>query len=250
MKKAFFTLLFVMIFTLGLSVVVFAGDPVWTNPETGYGVYIDDDGNFLTDSEEKALVEIMTKVTDYCNAVFYTSPVPAEPGRACERYYLQNFGGYVNGVVFYIDPQWLYVYSEGEAYDILGDEWADTITDNVYTYCNPGNYLRCCVDAFSQIVDVLEGKSVPRPMKYACNIILGLLLGFFICYIIVSRMSKLKEASDKELINASDHACELAGISTALVSQNRIYSPRRSGHGGGGHGGGGGHHGGGGGHRH
>jgi len=245
-------LLMVMLFSFMLSVQVFAYTypPVWTDPDSGYGVFIDDQADLLTDTEEKSLAEVMSGVAKYCNAVFFTSPVAVTPERICEQYYLANFGSRVNGVMFYIDPEWLYIYSEGEAYDVIGGKWADIITDNVYTYCNPGNYLRCSIDTFTQIHNVLEGKSVPRPMKYICNAILGLLLGFFICYLVVSRMSKLKETGDAELIKASDHSCELSGVTGTLVSSNRIYSPRSSGgHGhGGGHGGG--HHGGGGGHRH
>ena len=42
----------------------------YTNPDTGYVVYIADEEDLLTDSEEAQLIEVMKPVTEYGNAGF------------------------------------------------------------------------------------------------------------------------------------------------------------------------------------
>ncbi len=231
-----------------------APEPKYVNPDTHYGVYIDERWGIMTSAEKEALAETMKGITEYGNAVFLTEGNTYDPGSYCESYYLSYFGPEVNGVLFYIDPEWLYIYSEGDCNDALGKKYGDIITDNVYTYCNPGNYLRCCVDAFTQIHNVLEGKRVPQPMKYACNIILGLLIAFFITFVIVYKKSRLKPATDQIMLKGGDSFCNVSDVHSMMTDHTRVYSPRSSGSGGH-HGGGGGHHsgghrGGGGGHRH
>jgi len=222
-------------------------EALYVNPSTHYGVYIDDRWGILTPSETKALAKSMESVTEYGNAVFLTEDRSYSPGGYCESYYLCFFGEEVNGVLFYIDPEWLYIYSEGDCNDAIGKKYADIITDNIYTYCKPGSYLRCSVDAFSQIHDVLEGKRVPQPMKYACNTILGLLIAFFITFLYVYKKSRLQVATDKLMLKGGDTFCNVSDVHSVMTNHTKVYSPRSSG--GSGHGGGGGHHGGGGGHR-
>ncbi len=241
-------MLMVLSITLSTGISTVWGQSVYSNPDTGYLVEIDDRGGLLTEAEIKSLTEIMIKITEYGNAVFYTEDGDLNAGQACEDYYLDRFGAYNSGVMFYIDPDELYIYSEGDIYDVLGDRWARTITDNVYSYCYPGTFLQCCVDTYTQILNVLEGKRVPQPMKYICNIILGLFMGFFICYMMVERRSTLSATPDRELIKATRRSCELMDANSTMVSRTKTYSPRSSGGSGGGGRGGGGHSGGGGGH--
>lgn len=227
----------------------------YENPSTGYGVYVDDRWGILNKAELDALAGSMESVTEYGNAVFLTEGTTYNPDSYCESYYLSFFGKEVNGVLFYIDPEWLYIYSEGDCYDAIGKKYGDIITDNIYTYCKPGSYLRCSVDAFTQIHDVLEGKRVPQPMKYACNTILGLLIAFFITFLYVYKRSKLQMATDKLMLKGGDTFCNVSDVHSVMTNHTKVYSPRSSGSGGGGggrggRGGGGGHRGGGGGHRH
>ena len=227
---------------------------LYENPDTGFGVFIEDFSDLLTDEEEKELAEAMRSTTVYGNAILYTHDATPDAGSFCEDYYVGIYGANVSGVVFYIDPEYIYLYSEGEMYDVLGTRWADTIMDNVYTYANGDTYLKCCKDVFSQVNDVMEGKRVPQPMKYIGNALLGLLIAFFACFIILERRSTLREAP--VVPGGTDSSFILSGTAAQLVSETKTYSPRSSGssgsrHRSGGHrSGGGGHRGGGGGHRH
>lgn len=231
----------------------------YVNESTGYGVYIDDGADLLTDTEEKSVMEIMKPITEYGNIIYLTTERHnyAETGEYVEKYYLSNFGPRVSGIVYCIDNDlgYDYVYSEGDAYDIVGRSFALTITDNVYMYSTNKQWCEGASAAFTLIYDVLEGKRIAQPMKYICNALLALLLGFLICFLIVNSKSKLKSASAAELVEGSMRAVKFEGVEIQHINQTRRYSPKSSSSGGGGShggggGGGGGHHGGGGGHAH
>lgn len=233
----------------------------YTNPSTGYGVYIDDTADLLNDSEEQELIKIMTPVTEYGHAIYLTTEAHTfqTTGAYVEDYYLSNFGAYKSGIVLCIDNdlEYDYVYSEGKIYDTVGKSFADTITDNIYRYSMKEQWFQGASVAFDQIYKVLEGKRIAQPMKYICNTFLGLLIALMINFLIVNNKSKLKGVSTTEMVEGSLKQVQFNGVSTQFINQSRVYSPRSSSssgggsHGGGGHhGGGGGHHGGGGGHSH
>ena len=67
--------LMLLVLVTGMSVLPVCADGsffVYTNPQTGYSIYIEDGEDLLTDSEETALIEDMKPVTEFGNAGFIT----------------------------------------------------------------------------------------------------------------------------------------------------------------------------------
>ena len=65
--------LLVIVGTLALSVKSHAYENSYTNSDTGYNVDIIDDADVFTDEEEEELRQIMSQITQYGNAVLYTT---------------------------------------------------------------------------------------------------------------------------------------------------------------------------------
>ena len=60
---------FLLALAFALSVRASA-DPVYTNPDTGFAVLIEDEEDLLSDEEETKLADVMEAVTEYGNAGF------------------------------------------------------------------------------------------------------------------------------------------------------------------------------------
>lgn len=230
----------------------FAGT-VYTNPETGYEVIIDDAANLLTDSDEQLLADEMKPVTEWGNAAFLSiDNNHTTTERYIENYYGDMFGS-SSGTVFMIDMdnRNIYVFSDGRIYRTITKAYANTITDNIYTHASDGDYYTCASEAFSQIYTLLDGGRIAQPMKYISNALIALIAAFIINFIIIKCSVRRKKADNKELIGKIFSGCNIGNSWVQMTHQTRVYSPQSSGggsSGGGGGGGGGGSSGGGGGH--
>lgn len=228
----------------------------YTNPDTGYSVYFDDQAGLLSSSEKSLLIADMEPITEYGDVIFCTISVNSySTSYFAETYFHQTLGmGVEDGVLFLIDMdnRNLYIFSDGTLYQKLGTTYADSITDNVYRKATAGEYYECASKAYSQIYTVLNGHMISQPMKYICNAMVALLAAMIICFIIVSVASKLKNPTDAELLNIARMRFQMSDLTEEKGHTTKTYSPQSSGSGGGGGhsggGGGGGHSGGGGGH--
>ena len=237
----------------GINSISYEGNAyssLYTNENTGYGVFIVDTADYLADWQEEALVSSMAPITSYGYVVFYSRPTTEQDiGKMSEWLALDCFGSYVSSVVLAFDPSTIYIYSEGDLYDTIGKNYSRTITDNVYKKAPPGQEYEGSVAAYEMIYQVLDGQRIAQPMKYICNGLLAVLLALFFNFLIVHNRSKLKSASDDELLAATTKSFRFHSPEFSITHSDKVYSPRSSGGGSGGHGGGGGgHHGGGGGH--
>lgn len=220
-----------------------------TNPDTGFEVIIEDEAELLSDAEEYALAEKMAEVTGYGHAAFvsvdtnYTSA-----GSYAEDCYYSYFG-YESGTLFLIDMdnREIYIYSDGEVYRTITKSYANTITDNIYTYASDAEYFTCAYKAFEQIVTLLEGNRIAQPMKYASNAFLAVISALLINYFVVMLTSAAKKPSERELLEATKHRCSLINTDAVYTHTTKKYDPPSSsssgggGRSGGGGGGGGGH---------
>ena len=71
--RLFFSSLMLLMLTVSLFALPARADGsffVYTNPQTGYSIYIEDGEDLLTDSEETALIEDMKPITEFGNAGF------------------------------------------------------------------------------------------------------------------------------------------------------------------------------------
>ena len=228
---------------------------VYTNDETGYRVVIEDDAGLLTDDEKSRLAETMKDITPYGDVAFKSIDYnPYSTETYIERYYNSIFGT-GSGTVFLIDMdnRNIWIYSDGSIYSTITTAYANVITDNVYTYASDRDYFTCANKAFIQEAALLQGRRISQPMKYISNALLAIAIAILINYFIVRQTSRVRKASDNEIVNGVFANNAFNNVSVNFIRQTRTYSPRSSsssgssgGHSGGG--GGGGHSGGGGGH--
>ena len=248
-----FILLLASILLMGalLAVPAFADEydevNYYENPETGYFAMVIDDAYLLTSSETEKLIAEMKPITEYGDVLFCSTndnPYTAERYAAymCEEYCSYNC------TIFLIDMdnRKIYIYSEGDIYDVITSGYASSITDNVYTYASDEEYFTCAQRAFRQMSTLLDGGSVSQPMKYICNALLSLIIGLMITYFIVRIVSRPKRARYADIKESMFCQTNIYNTQTHFVGQTRVYDPPSSSRSGGG--GGGGRSGGGGGH--
>lgn len=221
-----------------------------------YQIYLDDWANLLNETEEEKLLDIMEPIAEYGNVAFVSilqNPMDSTE-RYAEQYYYDHFS-FDSGTVFIVDmdERYLWIYSNGEIYETVTKAYANTITDNVYTYASEGDYFTCASIAFEQIYTLLLGKPIAQPMKYISNALLAIVLALFINYGIVMLYSRAKKANTKQLLDGIYSNVTIHNPTSHFLHKTKRYSPRSrnngSSSGGSSRGGGGGSHGGGGGHR-
>lgn len=226
---------------------------VWyTDPDTGYGVILEDDADLLTDEEEAELAEKMVNITGWGNAAFKTI---GENSTSTERYiedYYREIFGRESGTVFLIDMdnRNIWIRNDGRISRIITDSYSDTIADNSYRYASRGDYFGCAMEVFDEIETLLSGNRIAQPMKYLSNGFLAVILALLLNYFLMRQISKTRGPVERELLNAMKYRCSLTDARAEYLSQTKRYDPvsSDSGSGGGSSGGGGGSSGSGGGH--
>ena len=216
--------------------------------DSGYGIYIEDDADLLSDSEEAALYYHMEPITAYGNVAFKSiSANSSSTASYAKNYYYSMFGS-DSGTVFLIDMdnREIYIYSNGAIYKRITKSYANTITDNVYTYASKGDYLTCASKAFDQIATLLDGGRIAQPMKYITNALIAIILAFIINFIIIKVYSRRTKTKNKDILLNIFSKCEIDNANEVFTHHTKVYGPPSSsggsrGGGGGGSGGGGGH---------
>ena len=102
---------------------------VYTNPQTGYSIYIDDGEDLLTDSEEAALIEDMKPVTEFGNAGFITCE---NNDQSTSSYSSQRYAalfGTESGSLLVIDMgmREFYIKNNGEISKVITNAYSNTI---------------------------------------------------------------------------------------------------------------------------
>ena len=232
------------------------------NPETGFYVSVEDAADLLTDEEEISLLTDLLPMTEYGNASVatgYSDDFQSTYDFAADCYEALFGKGTESGTMFMIDMEnrEIYIYNDGENLRNIDKGYAYVITDNVYKYASREEYYQCILEAYRQLRDVLEGRKIAQPMKYASNALLALALAMILNYVILRLTGSAKTPSDRKILDSIVFTSAVAAPMAVFTGTSKRYSPpsRSSGGGGGfsggggGGGGGGGHTGGGGGHR-
>ena len=221
---------------------IYADSAVYTNPETGYEVYINDEADLLTDTEEQQLLEKMKPITEYGGVAFVSNDeYTSSSSDLAESMFRQYFGRH-SGSVFLIDmyKRNLYIFSDGEIYRTITKSYANTITDNVYTHASYKDYYTCAAKAFEQMNVLLEGGKIARPMKVITNILLAIIISILLNYaLVIFTRRRRVDASDVAVAAITTFAAASVG-DAVFKSQERKRIESSSGGGGGGFGGGGG----------
>ncbi len=227
-----------------------------------YEAVIVDEANLLSETEEENLLKEMLPITEYGDVLFVSvndNPNLSTAGYA-ENVMNSCFGYSGNGIVFVIDMEYreIYIYSRGNIYEYIAEDYAYTITDNVYTYASKGQYYKCASLAYEQVYTVLEGGRIAQPMKYTSNYLLALVMALLINFFLVIATSRKRTTKIKELQKGMYNQVRIYEPRERLYDSRKVYvssssgsggRSRGGGFGGGGFGGGGGFSGGGGGHR-
>ena len=222
--------------------------------KNNHTLVIEDDALLLTQEEKEKLKTKMEPLTKYGHIVFKSISINPKGSTAnfANDYYYSKFGN-ESGTVFLIDMdnRIIYIVSAGENYKYITKRKAEIITDNIYKYASRKEYYECAEKAYEQMGIVLEGGKIAEPMRHASNIVIAIVIAFFVNYFIVAKASKLKKATENEVLKNCDIEFTAGDVSGAKTGSHSVYSPPSSSSGGG-HssgGGGGGFSGGGGGHR-
>ena len=220
-----------------------------------YKLVIEDDANLLSEEEKIKLMDDMTPLTEYGHIIFKsinTNPY-GNTYKYGKNYYYSNFQN-ENGTLLLIDmsQREVYIISGGDNYKTITTAKSEIITDNIYRYLSAGNYYEGASQAYYQMNQLLKGYKIAEPMRYASNIVISLVLAFFINFVIIMITCSPKKSKLNK--DALDMAVTVNSFKAEKNGTHRVYSPvsessgSSGGHSGGGHSGGG-FSGGGGGHR-
>ena len=169
------------LFTVSVSVQA-AVTPAYENPSTGYRVFIIDDADLLTDSEEKQLAEDMKPLAEYGNIAFWTTTEYYFNEIEQARLKRKELFEFSSGCIFVInmDIRKLTLQSYGTINGLVGDSLARSITDNVSAYASNQQYYVCAKNAFEQVLTVCQQKHISEPLKISGYVVISLMLGLIL----------------------------------------------------------------------
>ena len=221
---------------------------VYTNPDTNYVIYMNDDCGLLSDEEESRLINEMIPLTQYGNVGFLSCENHSESTSQYSARAYSSLFGTESGTLLVIDmgQRMLYIKCNGAISQIVSNAYSNTITDNIYRYASDADYYTCASKAYSQIYTLLEGGKIAQPMRYISAALLALILGLTVNYLLLRSVTKPRMADSEEIIDAADVDFRLRDPAAHHSNTTKVYSPVRSSGGGGGSRGGGGFSGGGG----
>ena len=169
------------------SVSADSAGAMYTNPNTGYQVFISDGADLLTEGEEASLYQDMQALTEYGGAAFVSADVSGTSSAEYARQECYKYFSAESGTVFLIDMgnRNIYIFSTGAMEKTINAGKARTITDNVYSYAKNGDYYGCAKNVFAQEKTILEGGRIAEPMRYICAALVAVMAGLLIGYWVV-----------------------------------------------------------------
>ncbi|MGN1158031.1 MAG: TPM domain-containing protein, partial [Agathobacter sp.] len=142
-------------FSMMLSVFVMVGVAIlapstiyastYENDETGYEAIIVDEAGLLSSSEKADLLEEMEALTEYTNIAFVSVEENRYSTENLAMRLNEEYFGNESGIVFIIDMdnRYIWIDSMGSVRKVITEDYAQTITDNVYSYASDENYYKC-----------------------------------------------------------------------------------------------------------
>ena len=236
---------------------------------SNYKIVIEDDANLLTEEEKVKLMDDMSPMAAYGNIIFKSiDNNPYYDTAEFAKNYYRNTYGKTNGTVLLIDMdnRIVYIFSEGDNYDIITRSKAEIITDNIYRYLGNQEYYDGAKEAYLEMYQIMNGYKIAEPMRYASNVVISLVVAFLINFIMIMITCSNRKSNQSEVAKGLEMAVAINSFQALSNGTHKVYSPvttdsgggssggfsSSGGHSGGGFsggGGGGGFHGGGGGHR-
>lgn len=226
---------------------------LYTNPSTNYKVFIDDQADLLTPEEEEALLPLMQKITAYGGCMLATCDSNYQSAAAYAKDVYYDYFRNDSGTLFLIDMdnRDIILRSNGAISRTITSAYADSITDNSYTYASKKDYYGCAEKTFEQVLTLLEGGRIAQPMKYISLALFSLSAAILINFLMLKSSRNAAQRKDNPAVAQASVTLPKVGAALAgmLLIKSVIHtrSDSSSGGGGGGHsggGGGGGHSGG------
>ena len=182
---------------------------------------IQDDADLLTSEEEAALYQEMLPLCEYGTPMFWTTTEAGDYETLSENFLHSRVGQGGDGVVFTINMLYrqLIISADGAVYRVVNRAEEETITDNVFRMAGRGEYYACASSAFQQMLQLLKGEQIDRPMKTAGNVLLGLVLALLGVYIYVSTRYETRPKFGKA--GAALPVTAAAAATFAAVNLNR-----------------------------
>ena len=208
---------------------------------------IQDDADLLTEAEEKALRADMLPLCDYGTPLFWTTVEAGDYTSLAERFYHRRLGYGESGVLFVINmrARQLTVFSDGAMYRVITRGEAQTITDNVYRMAGREQYYDCASSAFGQMLNLMRGEEIARPMQLTSNLLLALTLALLALYLYLShryekrpKIGAVKTALPVTAAAAAMFSARTMNTAARMTKQKKTNISSGSGSGGGSHGGG------------
>lgn len=203
----------------------------YVNKKTDYRAVFEDDASLIEEEKQDDLLEKMKDITRFGNVAFKSILENSSSTRYfAEEYYYELFGT-DSGLLFVVDmdERCIWIYCDGKIYRTIDEDYANTITDNVYRYASKGDYYNCAWNVYDQAFKVLNGRRIAMPMKYICNILLAVSLGLLINFFLVKFCSRKNTASIEEVMRGEQHELCISDVTAKLVGTTKTYSPRSSG---------------------
>lgn len=205
----------------------------YTNSETQYQVVIQDDAELLSDEQRADLMEQMKEITAYGHVAFVTTEHNDHTAEQYCNYIINTYFGKqkvsVTMVLIDMENRYIRVQSDGEINEIVDDDYADTITDNIYKYASNKDYYGCAKEAFTEILALLQGESIAQPMKYISNALLALILAVLIMFVVVTIAVRQAAPSNDQMIEYIEHSLEITDLTKKII-KSRVpkYTPSSS----------------------
>lgn len=216
-----------MVMFWSMSFFVYA-ETLYKDSVTGYEAIIEDKANLLDNDEKKQLAKAMREILPYGNVAFvtifqneYTST------KECIKQTYWEYFGNASGTILMIDMDYrnIWIYSNGEIYKMLTSDNANLITDNIYVYAVNEEYYRCAHEGFLEILSVLKGERIAKPMKYISNLCLALVSAFIINYLFIMAYSKSKKPSDSQIYAGISTQFHFDQPKVKFLKKTKHYSP-------------------------
>lgn len=209
-----------------------SGPIVWENPETGYKVLLEDDAQLLSPENRTQLATEMQQITAYGNVAFKSISYNSYSASFYAGDFYHDAFGQSSGALFLIDMdnREIYIFSDGAVYKTITASYANTITDNVYSYASRGDYYGCASNAYQQIHSLLNGRKIVQPMKYINNALLALIFAALINYFLAKLLSaSTAKPSSSEILSSISTKFTFSHPRKRQTSQDKAFAPRSSG---------------------
>ncbi len=209
-------------------------EPVYTNGNTGFAVYIDDEADLLSDQEETKLLNDMIPVTEYGGAAFVSVSRSSMSTNAYAKERYRGYFGTDSGTLLIIDMdnREIWIFSDGAVYKTVTRSYANSITDNIYEYASDGDYYSCASAAFAQINTLLEGGKIAQPMKHITNILIALISAVLINYILVMYSRRKDRVPERQIEKVIPATVTAAAVKTVMTKRREYRRSESTGSGG------------------